>query len=147
MIMALDVGKGSASCPGRFLPPRKDPVLIVQEAGWAAGPVWTGAGNFVPTGIRSPELPARSQSLYTTTLPSPRWYFVGLCNLYFSVTALLINLPLYLNPINYFHCPALWTTKTLPIHRPVFFLNCIPTISTLKTTPSMALHSLFINSL
>jgi hypothetical protein len=25
--------------------PRKDPVPIVQEAGWAPGPVWTGAIN------------------------------------------------------------------------------------------------------
>jgi hypothetical protein len=28
--------------------PRKDPVPIVQEAGWAPGPVWTGAGNLAP---------------------------------------------------------------------------------------------------
>jgi hypothetical protein len=26
----------------------KDPVPIVQEAGWAAGPVWTGAENLAP---------------------------------------------------------------------------------------------------
>jgi hypothetical protein len=44
--------------------PGKDPVPIVQEAGWAPGPVWTGAENLAPTGIRSPDLPARSQSLY-----------------------------------------------------------------------------------
>ena len=31
----------------------KDPVPIVQEAGWALGPVWTGAENLAPTGIRS----------------------------------------------------------------------------------------------
>jgi hypothetical protein len=43
--------------------PGKDPVPIVQEAGWAPGPVWTGAENFARTGIRSPDLPARSQSL------------------------------------------------------------------------------------
>ena len=30
------------------LPPRKDPVLIVQEAGWAPGPVWTDAENLAP---------------------------------------------------------------------------------------------------
>jgi hypothetical protein len=28
--------------------PKKDPVPIVQEAGWAPGPVWTGAENLVP---------------------------------------------------------------------------------------------------
>jgi hypothetical protein len=42
----------------------KDPVPIVQEVGWAPGPVWTGAGNLAPTGIQSPDRPARSQSLY-----------------------------------------------------------------------------------
>ena len=44
--------------------PGKDPVPIVQEAGWAPGPVWTGAENLVSTGIRSPDRPARRQSLY-----------------------------------------------------------------------------------
>ena len=42
----------------------KDPVPIVQEAGWAPGPVWKGAENLAPTGIRSPDRPACSQSLY-----------------------------------------------------------------------------------
>ena len=30
------------------LTPGKDPVPIVQEAGWASGPVWTGAENLAP---------------------------------------------------------------------------------------------------
>ena len=42
----------------------KDPVPIVQAAGWAPGLVWTGAENIVPTGIRSPDRPALSESLY-----------------------------------------------------------------------------------
>ena len=37
---------------------------IVQEPGWAPGPVWTGVENLDPTGIRSPDRPTRSQSLY-----------------------------------------------------------------------------------
>jgi hypothetical protein len=32
--------------------PRKAPVPVVQEAGWAPGPVWTGAENLAHTGIR-----------------------------------------------------------------------------------------------
>jgi hypothetical protein len=44
--------------------PGKDPVSIVQEAGWTPGPVWTCAENLAPTGIRSPYRPACSQSLY-----------------------------------------------------------------------------------
>jgi hypothetical protein len=42
----------------------KDPVPIVQEAGWAPGPVWISAENLAPTRIRSPDHPACSQSLY-----------------------------------------------------------------------------------
>ena len=42
----------------------RDPVPIVQEAGWAPGPVWTGAENLAPIGIRFPDLPFRSGSLY-----------------------------------------------------------------------------------
>jgi hypothetical protein len=56
---ALGGGEWSATRPGRFTP-RRDPVPIVQEAGWAPGPVWTCAKNLAPTGIRSPECPARS---------------------------------------------------------------------------------------
>ena len=43
---------------------RKDPVPIVQEPGWAPGPVWTGTENLARTGIRSVDRPARSQSIY-----------------------------------------------------------------------------------
>jgi hypothetical protein len=52
--------------------PGKDPVPIVQEAGWASGPFWTCAKNLAPTGIRSPDLPARSQSLYRLSYPGPK---------------------------------------------------------------------------
>jgi hypothetical protein len=44
--------------------PGKDPVPIVQEAGWAPEPVWKGAKNLAPTGIRSSDRIARSLSLY-----------------------------------------------------------------------------------
>ena len=50
--------------PRPLFTPRKGPVPIVQEAGWASGPVWTDAENLAPTGIRSSDRPARSQSLY-----------------------------------------------------------------------------------
>jgi hypothetical protein len=48
----------------------KDTVTIVQEAGWASGAVWTGAENIAPTGIRSPDRPARRQSLYRLRCPA-----------------------------------------------------------------------------
>ena len=57
-------GRGVSVTPRPLFTPGKDPVPTVQEAGWAPGPVWTGAENFAPIGIRFPDRPARSQSLY-----------------------------------------------------------------------------------
>ena len=38
--------------------------------GWVGpGPVWIGAENLAPTGIRSPDRPARSMSLYRLGCP------------------------------------------------------------------------------
>jgi hypothetical protein len=56
--------RGQRHAPATLYPHGKDLVPIVQEAGWAPGPVWTGAENLAPTGIRSPHRPAHSQSLY-----------------------------------------------------------------------------------
>jgi len=42
MTAALEGGDWSAARPGRTLPPEKNPVSILQEAGWAPGPVWRG---------------------------------------------------------------------------------------------------------
>jgi len=44
--------------------PGKDPVPTVQEAGWAPGLVWTSVEYLTPATIRSPDCPARIQSLY-----------------------------------------------------------------------------------
>jgi hypothetical protein len=55
---------GVSVMPRPFFTPGNDPVPIVQEAGWSPGTVWTGAENLAAIGIRSPERPARSQSLY-----------------------------------------------------------------------------------
>jgi hypothetical protein len=57
-------GWGVSVTPRSLFTPGKDPVPIVQEAGWVSGPVWTGAENLAPTGIRSPDRPARRPSLY-----------------------------------------------------------------------------------
>ena len=43
----MEVG-GQRHAPAA-LPSGNDPVLIVQEAGWAPGPVWTGAEKLAPT--------------------------------------------------------------------------------------------------
>jgi len=50
--------------PRPLSPRERDPLPIVQEAGWAPGPVWTGVENLALTGILSPDLPSCSESLY-----------------------------------------------------------------------------------
>ena len=62
MTAALEGGEWSAARPGRNLPPGKDPVPILHEAGWAPGPVWTG-GKSRPHRDSIPDRPTPSQSL------------------------------------------------------------------------------------
>jgi len=75
--------------------PRKDPVPIVQEAGWAPGPVWTGAESLTPTGIRYPDRPARSQSLYRLSYPAHigEYYFsqISFCEVRLFVNLLITH--------------------------------------------------------
>jgi len=49
--------------PRPHFTPGKDPVPILEEAGWAQGLVWTG-GKSRPHRDSIPDRPARSQSLY-----------------------------------------------------------------------------------
>jgi len=58
-----------SSTPRPHFTPGEDPVPIVQEAGWAPGPVWTG-GKFRPHRDSIPDRPARSQSLYRLSYPA-----------------------------------------------------------------------------
>jgi len=57
-----------SSTPRPHSTPGKDSVPIVQEAGWAPGPVWTG-GKFRPHRDSIPDHPARSHSLYRLSYP------------------------------------------------------------------------------
>jgi hypothetical protein len=72
--------------PRPHLTPGKDPVPIVQEAGCASGPVWTGEENLAPTGIRSPARPTRRQSLYRLRYPANIWLLLKGYKLFFLVT-------------------------------------------------------------
>jgi hypothetical protein len=58
----------------RPLYPRERPIL--QEVGWAPGPVWTCAKNLAPTGIQSQDRPACSQSLYRLSYPAHRYIII-----------------------------------------------------------------------
>ena len=58
--------------PRRHLSPGKDPVSIVQEAGWASGPSWTGAENLAPHRDSIPGPSSPYAVAIPTTLPGPR---------------------------------------------------------------------------
>ena len=49
--------------------PGKDPLPIVQETGWAPGPVWPG-GKFRPHRDSIPDRPAPDQVVIPTELPA-----------------------------------------------------------------------------
>jgi len=57
-----------SSTPRPHFTPDKDPVPIVQEAGWALGSVWT-FGKSRPHRDSIPDRPARSRSLYRLSYP------------------------------------------------------------------------------
>ena len=75
-------GRGLSVTPRPLLTPGKDPVPILQGTGWDPRPVWTGAENLAPTVIRSPDRPARSQSLYRLSYPAHNTLYILVLNLY-----------------------------------------------------------------
>ena len=57
--------------PWPLFTPGKDPVPIVQEAGWALGPVWTGAENLTPPPGFNPRTVQPVPSCYTDYATRP----------------------------------------------------------------------------
>jgi len=82
MTAVLEGGWVVSSTPRPHFTPGKDPVPILQEAGWAPGPVWTGAEKSRPHRDSIPDRPARRQSLYRLSYPAHlRNVSVTICNL------------------------------------------------------------------
>ena len=79
-------------------PRERYPVPIVQEDGWIPGPVWTGAENLA-TGIRSPDRPARTVSLYRLRYPGPLPRILYLTFLLLPFTTIIAS-TLQINTIN-----------------------------------------------
>jgi len=65
-------GWGISVAPRPLFTRGKDPVPIVQDAGCAPGPVWTGAEILGPSRIRSPDRSAPNHSLYRLSYPAHR---------------------------------------------------------------------------
>jgi hypothetical protein len=85
--------------------PGKDLVPIVQEAGWAPGPVWTGAENLAPTAFRSLDRPDHSESLdqlcYPTQLQCTQFIYIFISILSIPWSELRI-----FDVLKYFFIPA-----------------------------------------
>ena len=63
-----------SSTPRPHFTPGKNPAPILQEAGWAPGPVWTG-GKSRPHRDSIPDRPARSRSLYRLSYLAHKYYY------------------------------------------------------------------------
>jgi hypothetical protein len=76
MTTALEGGEGSASRPGRSLPPGKTRYPLFRRLGGPHGRSVQARKISPPTGIRFPDRPARSQSLYRLRYPA-HWVSIG----------------------------------------------------------------------
>jgi hypothetical protein len=63
------------------------------------GPVWTGAENLAPTGIQSPDRPARSESLYRLSYPDPIILYVECKKSYLYTLPLFVSINFLILPI------------------------------------------------
>jgi hypothetical protein len=73
---ALDGWVVNATSRPLYLQERPSTLWI--GAGWSTRLVWTGAENLAPNGIRSPDHPARSESLYRLRSSDPQtsWWWI-----------------------------------------------------------------------
>jgi hypothetical protein len=80
--------------PKRLYPRERDRVPIVQKAGWAPEPVWTGTEILAFTAIRTPDLFVNFHYRISSNLllTSCFWYkFPPLCSQTPSVSVLLLG--------------------------------------------------------
>ena len=100
--------------PRPHFTPRKEPVPILQEAGWVPGQVWTG-GKSRHHRDSIPDHPARSQSLYRLSYPAH-------------------NIYIYTHSRNYSCCVCPWTlllvwqnnVRSFQQYLPQSEVNCVP---------------------
>ena len=83
-----------SSTPQLHFTPGKDPVPILQEAGWALGPVWTGRKSS-PHWDSIPDRPARSSVAIPTELPGPQHLSAAL-RIHSSIIRIYIYIYIYI---------------------------------------------------
>ena len=73
MTAALEGGEGPASRPGRSLPPGKNRYPLYRRLGGPQGRSGKVRKISSPTGIRTPDRPTRSESLYRLSYPADKY--------------------------------------------------------------------------
>ena len=130
-----------SSTPRPHFTPGKEPVPILQEAGWAPGPVWTGRKSR-PHRDSIPDRPARSSVAIPTELPGPRknnvqlsnpqtmrlrsarWmprHTLRICNTCCLSTVTMVsrtrlNVALFLHCLSCFFCGRRWRDATVTLY-------------------------------
>ena len=89
-----------SSTPRSHFTPGKDPVPILQEAGWAPGTVWTG-GKSRPHRDSIPDRPARSPVAIPTELPGPQSVYIVLVTLCLHMVNKALSFQIWNASINY----------------------------------------------
>jgi hypothetical protein len=152
-----------SSTPRPQFNPKKTRYYIAQETGCVPGPVWRSAGNLDPTGIRSPDLQARSQYLNRLSYPTHAHvsYFWLIClrpaNVYVSQSTRYVardgnNMPYWcerkvgMNGVQYSikkHCRYEWHGEVIgKVHKSydVHWRNCTQlqaVISSIRDSPKI----------
>jgi hypothetical protein len=62
--------------PRSPFPPGKDPVPIVEEAGWAPEPVWIGAENLAPPGFDPRTFQPVATRYTDCAIPAPVYCYI-----------------------------------------------------------------------
>ena len=105
-----------SSTPRPLFTPGKDPVPILQEAGWSPEAVWTG-GISRPHWDSIPDRPALSQSLYRLS------YRIFKCIVYISVcvyTDMYKYIYLYIEYINMYLYISVYIIYMYKIYKYIF---------------------------
>jgi len=125
-------GQQHATVPA---PAGKEPVPILQEAGWAPRPVWTG-GESRPHRDSIPDRPARSQSLYRLSYPA----HTNILNNIF------VRRTIHCSSISYTFQPQQVTITPIQHHVIIFNNFPPPTPTTSITSLSLSLSDATANS-
>ena len=107
-----------SSTPRPHITPGKTPAPILQEVGWAPGPVWTG-GKSRPYRDSIPDRPARGQSLYRLSYQAHGIYTLT----YFGINYIkqwgLLEVPYeYCPNYEYQYLTCLFNDRLIPLHFP-----------------------------